>query len=607
VSARVLVSERLETALCNEPKSVSYNNREPMMMRLNWNSGVVGLLAAMSVLPVSAGEVKKFHGEAAINIIEVPVSVIDKATGMPVTGLPASAFSVFEGGEARDITNFYEIGEPGSLPKVGSTAPAANRASHTRQLVYFFDLYLMMERDRDRAVKAVRLAYSQGVGPEEEVSIVSFDGTLRTHLDRSRDRRRIGRALGEVAGIRARGIDQTVAFTEALSGQPATGERDSNFYERRHRNREYMFELERRVVRVGDALSATMARFARAEGRRAVIAFTPGQPATNWSPSVAGVDLFYGDVVYPAQDLWNTVALEAADLGFTLFIADSSGIDVGGSSDASQGLAGDVVQGFGEQGSAGRLNTPGSEGPEGSTGAGGGTKAETENLGNWLARTRKNMLISAADLTGGKAFFVGEVEEALSGVSDQLGHWYSIAYSSPHGGDGGTYDIKVDLPGHPEYTLVHRKRYVDRTASARDAEDMRSAMLFGSDANPLGVLVEIGDADSRFRLGAVGSKRVQIPFVVKIPIGRLDMVPRGDVFWGKVLITLFGTDQIGNQSPISTHVQPITVPTDQFHKAATSGFFSYKVTVEIEGGEQTVYVGVKDQISGKTSIVSTEF
>jgi len=49
------------------------------------------------------------------------------------------------------------------------------------------------------------------------------------------------------------------------------------------------------------------------------------------------------------------------------------------------------------------------------------------------------------------------------------------------------------------------------------------------------------------------------------------------------------------------------VPTDQFHKAATSGFFSYKVTVEVEGGQQTVFVGVKDQISGKTSIVSTEF
>ena len=136
---------------------------------------------------------------------------------------------------------------------------------------------------------------------------------------------------------------------------------------------------------------------------------------------------------------------------------------------------------------------------------------------------------------------------------------------------------------------------------------MRSAMLFGADANPLGILVELGEADSHFRLGAAGSKRVQIPFVIKIPIGRLDMIPRGNVFWGKVLITLFGKDETGNQSSLSTHVQPITVPTDQFHKAATSGFFSYKVTVEIEGGRQTVYVGVKDQISGKMSIVAHEF
>ncbi|MEN8163859.1 MAG: VWA domain-containing protein [Acidobacteriota bacterium] len=577
------------------------------MMRLIWIRGVVGLLAVALVAPASADEVKKFRGEASVNVIEIPVSVIDKETGQAIAGLTVSDFRVFEGGEALDITNFYEVGEPGSKAITRSNAPAADRAAHTRQLVYFFDLYLMKKSDRDRAVKAVRQAYGQGVGPDEEVSIVSFDGTLRTHLDRSRDRRRIGRALGEVAGIRTRGVDQTVAFTEALSGQQPSGERDSNFYERRHRNREYMFELERRVVRVRDALSATMARFARAEGRRAVIAFTPGQPATSWSPSVAGVDFFYGDVAYPAQDLWNKVALDAADLGFTLFIADSSGIDVGGPGDASQEFAGDEVQGFGEQGIAGGVNTSGGEGPEGGAGGGGDAKAETENLGNWLGRARKNMLVSAADLTGGKAFFFSDMQAALGGVADQLGHWYSIAYAAPHGGDGRTYDIEVDLPGYPNYQLIYRKRYVDRTASAREAEGMRSAMLFGGDANPLGILVDIGDSDSRFRLGAAGAKRVQVPFVVKIPIGRLDMVPRGDVFWGKVLITLFGKDQTGNQSPISSHVQPITVPTDQFHKAATTGFFSYKVTVEIEGGKQTVFVGVKDQISGKTSIVTKEF
>ena len=136
---------------------------------------------------------------------------------------------------------------------------------------------------------------------------------------------------------------------------------------------------------------------------------------------------------------------------------------------------------------------------------------------------------------------------------------------------------------------------------------MRSAMLFGGDANPLGIRVEVGEQDSRFRLGAVGSKRVQVPFAVKIPIGRLDMVPRGDVYWGKVLITFFGNDQHGNQSRIASQEQPITVAAEDYHRAATGGYFTYNITVEVEGGEQTVFVGVKDQISGRLSIARQEF
>jgi len=580
------------------------------MMRSVWVRYFMGLVMVAAAFSVSAEEPKTFRGETAVNVIEVPVSVRDKETGSVITGLKVTDFRILENGEDQTITNFYEVGEPGFLSPGQSAAPAADRASHTRQLVYFFDLFLMMKRDRDRAVEAVRQEYLQGVGPDEEVSIVSFDGVLRTHVDRSRDRRRIIRALDEVAEFRTRGIDQTVAFTEALAGQPTSSQRDIKYYEHRQRSREYLIELERRVGRIGDALSATMARFARAEGRKVVIAFTPGQPATSWSPSYSSTNFFYGDVAYPAQDLWNSVALEAADLGFTLFFADSSGISVGGPGDVSLGGPGDVVQGFTDRGIAGGVRTPGEEGPEGAVGDFGGSgdvANEPQNLGSWLARTRKNMLISAADLTGGKAFFIGDVETALKGISNELGHWYSLAFAIDHGGDGGKYDIKVEIPDHPDARLVYRKQYVNRSVSAREAEGMRSAMLFGTDANPLGIKVEMGKMDSRFRLGAAGSKRVQIPFVIKIPIGRLDMVPRGNVFWGKVLITLFGKDEMGNQSSLSTHVQPITVPTDQFHKAATSGFFSYKVTVEIEGGRQTVYVGVKDEISGKMSIVAQEF
>jgi hypothetical protein len=131
-------------------------------------------------------------------------------------------------------------------------------------------------------------------------------------------------ALIEVGDLRARGLEQRVSFTDALSEGPVSGERDLDYYERRQRSREYMVELERRVSRVGGALKSTMARFARADGRRVVVAFTPGQPETAWSPSYSPIDFMNATARYPAQDRWNDVALEAADLGFTLYVVDTS-------------------------------------------------------------------------------------------------------------------------------------------------------------------------------------------------------------------------------------------------------------------------------------------
>ena len=174
-------------------------------------------------------------------------------------------------------------------------------------------------------------------------------------------------------------------------------------------------------------------------------------------------------------------------------------------------------------------------------------------------------------------------------------------------GDGKTYSIDVKLPDHPSYQVVHRTTYVDLPASTRAAQALRSEMLFGGDANPLGVRVEAGDKDARFRLGAAGSKRVKIQLKVKIPYSRLMMISRGDLYWGKVLITFFSEDAQGNQSELATFEQPITVDSDRYEEAVAKGYFTYSATVEIEGGQQTVYVGVQDTLGGRTSIVPQEF
>ena len=560
-------------------------------------------LVTVSWSPSELPAQERFAGEASVTVVEVPVRVVDRTTGEAVLGLSADDFVILESGRPMEIANFAEIG--------GGARGAAGRQAEepTRHLVFFFDLYLMQANDRDRAVRALDQALgSPGVPPNTEISIVSFDGSLRTHLDRSGDPRRVRRSLIEVGELRTRGIEQRVSFTEALSEGQVSGRRDLDFYERRQRSREYMVELERRVDRVGGALKSTMARFSRAEGRRVVVALTPGQPETEWSPSYSPIDLLNATARYPAQDRWNAVALEAADLGFTLFVVDTSGLRKSAQGDAAGGVLDGIGTTFGEgelfdSGLTRRID-PVFGDAESDPSA---NVNESRNLGQWIERTRKNLLVSSAELTGGQAFFVGQPEVALAHVSQQLDHWYSLGYTAPHGGDGKEYQIEVRVKGDRDVEVRHRTAYVDRSASQREAEGMRSAMLFGADANPLGIRVETGESDARFALGRADSKIVQVPVAVKIPIGRLDLVPRGDVYWGKVLITLFGEDGAGNQSTLSSHQQPITVSADQFHKAVAHGYFTYRVTVKVEGGEQTVFVGVKDEVSTKTSYVPLNF
>jgi hypothetical protein len=81
------------------------------------------------------------------------------------------------------------------------------------------------------------------------------------------------------------------------------------------------------------------------------------------------------------------------------------------------------------------------------------------------------------------------------------------------------------------------------------------------------------------------------------------MISRGDVYWGKVLITFFGEDGEGNQSELATFEQPITVASDRHEEAVATGYFTYNATVQIEGGEQMVFVGVQDTLDGRTTII----
>jgi VWFA-related protein len=546
-------------------------------------------------------------------VVEVPVRVVDPETGEPVTGLEPADFRVLEDGVEQRISNFAEV--QGSLAvrtaaaEVASAEAAQAPESRPLEIVYFLDLYLMYRADRDKAVEGLASQYRNGVPHGESVSLVVFDGELTTLVDRSRDQREILQAIEDVGVIEAQGIKHRISFTQGLSNAPVTDQRDTGYYERNQHNKEFMFELERRSSRVGNAVLATMARYARADGRRVLVAVTPGYPRTDWAPTYYAIDYLNAAVEYPQEQLWRQIANQAADLGFTLFAVDSSGLtspfpsDVGSMSSGGPD-AQSAEQALAQGGARGPGNVTDQDpaGPE--TGDSARTLNDTSrNVGQWLERARKDLLITAARATGGEALFAGDVGVAVDEIRDDLDRYYSIGYVAEHSGDGEVHSIEVDVPAYPSYRVVHRPAYVDQPAATRSAQRLRSEMLFGGDPNPLGVRVERGGEDARFRLGAAGSKRVRVPFDVKIPFARLTMIPRGDLYWGKVIVTFFGEDAEGNQSELASFEQPITVESSRYEEAVARGYFKYSATVEVEGGRQRVYVGIEDTLDGRTSII----
>lgn len=556
-----------------------------------------------------------FRGETTVNVVEVPVRVVDRESGEPVVGLTAADFEIEEDGVVQPISNFAELwrseDDAVALAEIDAEVDegALDRIrTRTVEVVYLVDLFLMNKEGRDRTVEGLRTAYRSRVPDGQNISLVAYDGSLETLADRTDERDEILDAVDDLASIKTRGNQQAIGFTEELIDLEVTGERDQAFYERRQRNRQFINDLEKKIVRVGDAAVATMARYAAADGRRVLVLFTPGQPRTDWVPEYSAVDFVNVAVEYPAYDRWRDLALEAADLGFTLYVVDSSGVRANFGSDVEVGITDSLVDAF-DRGSVFRdPEAPALEGAVASPSdfafdPGG----ETQNLGSWLERTRKSMMILASTATGGDALFVDDTSDAIGRINLDLGHHYSLAYLAGHSGDGRTYSVKVRTPDHPEYRLDFRTGYVDQSAAERSGRRLRSAMLFGADANPLGVRVELGPADSRFRLGAAGSKRVRIPVEIKIPYGRLDMIERGDLYSSKLWITLFAEDAAGNQSELSSVEQPISIGADRYREAVAKGYFSYRTEVEIEGGEQHVFVGIQEEMSDRTSIVPITF
>jgi ABC-type uncharacterized transport system YnjBCD substrate-binding protein len=101
-------------------------------------------------------------------------------------------------------------------------------------------------------------------------------------------------------------------------------------------------------------------------------------------------------------------------------------------------------------------------------------------------------------------------------------------------------------------------------------------------------------------MGAAGMRVYKVPAELRIPYANLVMIPQGDVAVGQVQVVLLTVDAQGNQSDPAIQRLPIQLPAAKLEDARQNGYYAFRFTLEMEGGQHSIRISV-DDVLGRTS------
>jgi len=121
-------------------------------------------------------------------------------------------------------------------------------------------------------------------------------------------------------------------------------------------------------------------------------------------------------------------------------------------------------------------------------------------------------------------------------------------------------------------------------------------LMLGLERNPLGVVIDFGQADK------VGRRTFELPVLIRLPLRNVTLLPTGEAHEGRLRIFLAVKDDQGRISDTHEFEYPIVVPLAKLDEAL-KGTVGYTTALKIRGGMPHVVVGVWDEISGTDSFV----
>lgn len=556
-------------------------------------------------------------GEAVdVNVVNVDVFVADR-NGRPVQGLQRGDFEILEDGKRVEVTNFeaFQVGglEGNSeASPIDSAAPGAETAPEDRlSLVVFFDNANLRPENRARVLGQLRDFLGKAVGPKDQVMIVTHSLSLQVRLPFTSDTAKIQAVLDQIGKMPATGGEADSARRQALSEissirdlsnreNPLAGQLESPCAPRIvHPVENYARSVREEVIRSLSATKVLVNSLAGLPGQKALLHVSDGLPLTPGeelfqvlfeicgggsasSGASGGINVQDGELLNVEDYKGRQALMDAQRFSTAKEIGQLA------AHAAANRVTMYTIQATGLRGAA---SAPGTLGPDERV-------LHLPAVADIQVKNAQESLNALASGTGGRTVFdANDIRGDLAKIKEELGTYYSLAYSPAHSGDGRDHRIEVRVR-KPGLRVRHRQSYRDKPAIEKVVDRTLTALYHGVGENPLGITVEVGEQAA----GADGTWAV--PVQLRIPLFKVFMESQQDQSYkGKLWLLVAVRDVKGSTSPMRQVEVPIHIPREQV-LTAMGQFFLYELKLSLRPGEQYLGIAVRDPVTSTTSYLS---
>ncbi len=533
-----------------------------------------------------------FVDQVQVTVVNIDVFVRDR-NGRPVTGLSREDFRLLQDGNARELSHFAAYDEEVLTailsPAEAAREPAAGGGVPDQPAEGFVDIqpvhvviYVDNENirpfDRNRVLAQVRQFVAELMKPNVQVMVISAQRSAEIVAPFTNDPREVQDALRSMTRLYGAQVDrdrdrgrlihdmQAVLNDESKDGlrsDPAAA-RDLE-----ERIRVYAEEITMELGYSINNLREILTTLAGLPGRKILVHVSSGLPA------VPGRDLitWYGDLYqktsslpmlarYNRRQLYDAVASSANAQGVTFYTIDATG------------LAGDAA-------ASAEYSRP----------------LDPITSGIYV-RNQQEPLLFLAESTGGRAMVdSNDVTGLLEELREDLFTYYSLGYTLSASGSDTLHRIEVEIPEHPEYTLVYRKTLVEKSIETQVQDQVISGLMLALDHNPMSINLKTGVEKP------TTEGRWIVPIEIGIPIESVALLPEAAEYAGHVVLFLANRDRKGRQSDMQRREIEIRMPAADY---ATRRNERYVAAFDLlfDEGEHDLVVGVLDPVTRQTSFTT---